>query len=669
VEQQRVEEQSVISAVEQVAARRAARTDAPAAQRLWRGFLVGLVLLPPNAMWLIYLESFRGTGPHFSCISLFLNVIFIVACLALANAAVRRVAPWFALNRGELIVVYVMLTIGTSVAGHDMLQVLMPIISAGSWFANPQNNWDQILDGTTSPWLVVSDKSVLYGFWNGSATLYQRAVIEAWMTPILWWTGFAVVLVFVMICLCVLLRPLWAERERLTFPIIQLPLELADPETPLLRNRLLWIGFGAAALFDLVNGLSTIVPAVPSLPLTIDLAARLPDLPWSGVGWLPVTFYPAVIGLCFLMPLDLLFSCVVFFLWWKVLFVIAAATGISRGYIGDMSEMIFPWKNEQMFGGFIAIAISSPIIGRSYFRHVWRRIAGRPSEVDDRGEGLRFRTAAIGAVVGVGVLVWMTMHIGLSLGLAVAFFVTYYLLAVAVARVRAEFGSPVHDFHFTGPDYTLTQLLGTANLRPQDLGVFTQYFWFNRAYRGHPIADSIEGLQMANRTRTSPRAIIVALLLTTGVGLLVGFWMYAQFGYTRGISMQDQTPEWFGKEAYNRLQSWLEGPKPANLLMPFAMAAGFAITMLLTYARTIFAGWPLHPVAYALSASWSMHLSWMPMLLAWICKQAVLRYGGLRLYRRVLPLAYGVILGEAIVGGGWSLLSSFLHLPAYRFID
>jgi hypothetical protein len=637
--------------------------------RLWRGFVVGLVLLPPNSLWVIYLESFRGTGPHFSCISLFLNVIFILAWVALANAAVRRAAPRLALNQGELIVVYVMLTIGTSVSGHDMLQVLMPIITVGSWFANPQNRWDQMLDGTTPPWLVISDKNVLYGYWNGSASLYRRAVLEAWMTPALWWTGFTVVLVFVMICLCVLLRPLWAERERLTFPIIQLPLELADPETPLLRNRLFWVGCGGTALFSLVNGLSTIFPAVPSLPTSIDLSAYLPDLPWSGVGWLPATFYPAVIGLCFLMPLDLLLSCVVFFFWWKLLFVIAAATGVSRGYTGDMSEMIFPWKNEQMFGGFIGIALSSPIIGRRYFGHVWRRVLGRASEVDDRSEGMRFRTAVLGLMLGIGVLVWMTVHMGLSPGLATVFFMTYYLLAVAVARVRAEFGSPVHDFHFTGPDYTLTQLLGTANLRPHALGVFTQFFWFNRAYRGHPIADSIEGLQMANRARTSPRAMVVALLLTTGVGLLVGFWMYAHFGYTRGIAMQDQTPEWFGKEAYNRLQSWIESPKEANFLMPLAMAAGFAITLLLTWARTSFAGWPLHPVAYALSASWSMHLSWMPMLIAWTCKQAVLRYGGLRLYRKVLPLAYGIILGEAVVGGGWSLLSSFFHLPVYRFID
>jgi hypothetical protein len=111
----------------------------------------------------------------------------------------------------------------------------------------------------------------------------------------------------------------------------------------------------------------------------------------------------------------------------------------------------------------------------------------------------------------------------------------------------------------------------------------------------------------------------------------------------------------------------MENPRPANLIAPVAMAAGFCITLLLAAARTSFAGWPLHPVAYALSASWSIHLVWMPMLIAYLLKVAVLRYGGLRFYRRVLPLFYGLILGESIVGCSWSLIGLIFKVPSYNF--
>lgn len=628
---------------------------------------MGLILLPFNLAWQFCMEPKSGSGPYISTISLFFNVIFIIAFVALGNAALRRMRPGLGLNRSELIIVYIMLTVGTSIMGHDMLQVLIPMMTVGYWFANPQNHWETILDNSTPSWLTIWDKQTLYGYYNGGTTLYQRPVLLAWLTPFLWWTGFLVVLVFVMICISVLVRPLWAERERLTFPIIQLPLKLTDPGTALLRSRLMWIGFLMAGSVDLVNGLSYIYPAIPAIPITIDLMRYIPDMPWAGMGWLPVTFTPAVIGLSFLMPLDLLFSCCVFFFWWKLLFVIAAATGVSRGYGGGISESIFPYANEQMFGGFIAIALGSLLIGRRYFRHVWRRVLGRASEADDSQEGLPFRVASAGVLVGVGALVAFSLHAGMSLPIAVLAFVIYYLLAVAVARVRAEFGSPVHDFHFTGPDYTIAYVAGTLNLRQQDLGMLTQYFWFNRAYRGHPIADSIEGLQMDARARTSPRPMVWAILLATLAAAIGGFWIWLYYAYRFGASSHISGAEWFGREAYERLASWTQNPKPANLIAPAAMAVGFGITLLLASARTAFVGWPLHPVAYALAASWSIHLVWMPMLIAWAVKLAVLRYGGLRLYRQVLPLFYGLILGESIVGCAWPLIGLIFKVPSYNF--
>ena len=115
------------------------------------------------------------------------------------------------------------------------------------------------------------------------------------------------------------------------------------------------------------------------------------------------------------------------------------------------------------------------------------------------------------------------------------------------------------------------------------------------------------------------------------------------------------------------LQSWLEDPTPAHPGSLLAVGAGFAVTMLLAAARTAYVGWPLHPVAYALSASWSIHLVWMPMLIAWIIKSAILRYGGLHSYRRALPLFFGLILGEAVVGCAWPIIGLLRDAPTYSF--
>jgi hypothetical protein len=45
----------------------------------------------------------------------------------------------------------------------------------------------------------------------------------------------------------------------------------------------------------------------------------------------------------------------------------------------------------------------------------------------------------------------------------------------------------------------------------------------------------------------------------------------------------------------------------------------------------------------------------------------VLRYGGLRLYRQVLPLFYGLILGESVIGCGWPIVGLITGMPTYSF--
>ncbi len=640
--------------------------------RLWRGFLLGIILLPFNGLWVLYTELIGGHGPVPSTISLFFNVIFILFFLVLANAAIQRLRPRWALNRAELIIVYVMLTIGTSLAGLDGMQVLLPVMSHPFWFASPENRWDQIFADSPS-WLTVSDPQTLYGYYNGSATLYQGDVIRAWLTPVLAWTGFIFILVFVMVCLAVIVRPQWSDRERLTFPITQLPLALTEPATLLRTNTLLWIGFAAAGSVDLINGLHYLYPSVPYISIaptnlyndTNDLMRYLPDMPWAAAEWLPVSFYPAVIGLCFLMPLDLLFSCVFFFFWWKAMLVLGAAMGISQSDAESLSKSVFPYQNQQMFGSYFAIALAPLLVGRRYFRQVWLRILGRRSEVDDSHEGLPFRVAALGALLGIILLALFSIRGGLAPLLAVLFFLMYYFVALAVARIRAEFGSPVHDFHGAGPGHTITYIGGTANLRHQDLLMLSLLWWFNRAYRQHPIANSLEGLEMAARARVGARAMVAALLLATLLGTIAVFWGWLHYAYQMGVGGWGF--DWRGNEMATTMQSWVENPTPGSPNSLFAIGAGFAITMLLAAARTVFVGWPLHPVAYGLSASWSMHILWMPMLIAWLVKLLILRYGGLRLYRKALPLFFGLILGEVVVGGAWPIVGLILGVPTYSF--
>lgn len=56
---------------------------------------------------------------------------------------------------------------------------------------------------------------------------------------------------------------------------------------------------------------------------------------------------------------------------------------------------------------------------------------------------------------------------------------------------------------------------------------------------------------------------------------------------------------------------------------------------------------------------------WSCLFISTIVKYLVLRYGGYRLNRRMMPFMFGLILGEYIVGAGWSFLSVLLNSGRY----
>ena len=57
---------------------------------------------------------------------------------------------------------------------------------------------------------------------------------------------------------------------------------------------------------------------------------------------------------------------------------------------------------------------------------------------------------------------------------------------------------------------------------------------------------------------------------------------------------------------------------------------------------------------------------WVPMLISWSLKFAILRYGGLKTYRRGIPLFAGLIVGDYTPGGISSIINAVFKIPVYN---
>src|SRR5947209_11155637 len=89
-----------------------------AGQITWRCLLIGLAFIPFNCWWVGTVEGVWH-GLHFTCLSLPMNVVFLLLLLILLNEGLRRLRPRVALTQAELITVFVILATSSVLCGHD----------------------------------------------------------------------------------------------------------------------------------------------------------------------------------------------------------------------------------------------------------------------------------------------------------------------------------------------------------------------------------------------------------------------------------------------------------------------------------------------------------------------------------------------------------------------
>jgi len=602
-----------------------------------RAILVGLALIPLNARWLIEIEYVRYSD-NATTAALFFNALAILLAALALNRLLNRFAPRWAFSRQELLVVYIMVTAATVMAAHDQLQILFSTLAVVVGQATPGNLWETEIHPYLPPHLVVLDRTVVDPLFWGRTSLYAAGHWRAWLGPLAWWTLFATALVWVMLCLVSLLRRQW-DAERLNYPIAEVPLAITSPG--FLGQRLLWIGVALGAIPQAVNLLHSFYPALPHLPMG-DRYLQ-PPLPWGQVYmlWIPIFSYPFAYGLAFLLPLHLMSS----YLFFLALSRIELAVAASYGYTESGR---FPYVMQQTTGACLGIAFVVVWLARGHLKTVWRSLWGRPG-LDDSDEPMPYRLAAAGFAAGLAVLVWFVVSAGMRWQVAVIYLSIFLAIVLAVARVRAELGLPTFELYRAGADQILTRLAGNRVFTAQEHTAMALLFWLTRTHRQFPVMSQADALQIGRRSHSPMRTLPLIIMLASVAGIISAFWAMLDVTYRLGYySARFSTVPvfYFGMEPVLQLQSDLQIPHPTDWGTVGAYAFGAAFTILLAALRTRLLWWPLHPVGYLASGSVGVYRLWLPIFITWLIKATLLRYGGLRSYRRALPFFLGLVAGE-----------------------
>ena len=575
--------------------------------------------------------------------------------VAIVNVILGAIYRPLALTVPELAVSYVPMLVAATIVSRGWTGYLLPIITSAYYYATPENNWAELIHPYTPKWIMVQDREAIWKFYEG-APRGEGIPWEAWAGPLFYWTVFGLAMFFVMICISVILRKQWVERERLVYPMVQVPLAMIEEEgtnsliKPLFRNVPMWIGFFLPALLNTVNAFHYYYPYIPgiSLSTSIPLFRRTTAI--------SISVHPALLGFSYFISREIAFGLGFFYILNTVqqgIFNVIGLTGREEG-MGVFSQYTGPIIIHQAMGGMIVLVLVGLWVARGHLKDVFRKaFTGDPS-VDDSGEMMSYRAAVFGCILGFGVLAVWLWRSGIPFWIVPLVLFGAFVLFLTETRVMAEGGVAMIFPPMNGLDFVVSGV-GTSALGPTGLvGLSFAYIWgtdvlillMAAVTNGLKLVDGI-----VKRKRFLFWVVIGAILITFAGSIGMDLHLAYKYG---GINL-----DWFYfghacKYPFQFMQGRMLNPSVANVKGWIYTGIGAVVMLGLMFARYRFLWWPFHPLGFPISCVFGG--MWFSVFLAWMVKSVVLKYGGPRLYHSTRPFFVGLILGHFVSAGIWIII-------------
>ena len=577
----------------------------------------------------------------------------------LFNALLARFAAPVAFGRGELIVAYIMMLTASAIPTMGLSEYWLTIITGAQYYATPENEWALLILPHLPDWIAPQDPEAIKWFYEG-APRTAGVPWAVWGGPLCYWAVLIVALYLVMISSMVILRRQWVERERLVYPLVQVPLAMVQSGSrgqalgPFFKNPIMWIGFALPVFVSSLNALHAYFNFVPA----IQLVASVPILR-NTVSLIFRLSFPMV-GFAYLINLDIAFSLWFFNTIAKLirggLGVLGVGSTEKLGIYGAPSEPILAHHGQ---GAMIVLVLFGLWVGREHLRDVLRKALKGDDRIDDRGEMLSYRAAVLTWLGGVAVMTIWLWQSGLPLWASFLTLMLAILIFVGLTRVVVEGGVAAA----VGPmisSSALVSAVGSSALGPAGMvGLAYTYVWA-ADIRTFVMASCAHGLKLGEELGPRLRPLFWYMLLAIFVSIVgsVAAILYLAYEYG-GINLNG----WFfggGTRApFDYITTKLSAPTEPNIDGWIHTVVGGGIMALLMWARHQLLWWPLHPIGYPIGAVWLMDQLWFSIALAWLLKLAAMKYGGPSLFRRARPFFLGLIVGQFFIAGLWLIIDFF----------
>ncbi len=576
---------------------------------------------------------------------------FLIMSMA-ANTILAGMGRNLSLNRSELIVVYIMLIVVASLATMGLCETILPAITGVFYYASPENDWAKILFPVLPEEIMLNDGDENRTFYEGFGTKEFTIPWGIWLRPMAMWGVFLTGLYLTMVCLAVILRRQWMDRERLSYPLVQAPQAMIRGEdadqivNPFFKNKIMWVGAALPILVGLFMGLNKYLVGWPMIPTA-----------WSfpiGYGQsINMTISFAVLGFSYLIGPDIALGIWGFALFSKVEKMFFVANGVTKQqdvWAVSTSELL----NYQGLGALIVFVGIGLWVGREHLAQVWKKFLGQDSELSDDDEIMTYRSAVSGCLIGTAVMIGWFLYLGTPLWAASLFVFLAMVIFTGLARVVAEAGVAAIISPMVAPDF-MVYGLGSQLLGATATASFSMSYIFGADIRVFLMGVIANGLKLIEgMNRHSRRIVFWAIVIAILLGIIGSLFTVMSLGYRDGGINSNG---WFFKNMpeiiYRTAATNIEEPEGIYWTGMSFVGVGAGAMLTLTWLRQRFLWWPLHPIGFPIMTSWLIDWMWFSVFFAWLIKVTILKYGGASLFARSRYFFLGMIAGRMLITGGF----------------
>lgn len=500
-----------------------------------------------------------------------------------------------------------------------------------------------------------------YRFFDASLARFFLGDIpwSHWMRPLTLWLGLVALSYLVLMTFNVLIFRQWAHNEKLTYPLADLPQAFTGATDPgqsaipsIFRSGLFWAGAlvsGGFLGFNLLCA-TEVIPGLRPLNMQFFWTPYIEKTALQGL--LPTTrseIFFTMIGLSFLIPRKISFSLWFFF----VLYMLQVLVLVWAGHGVNEESFPYEWWFTMNFrtaeGGGALVVFGAAVLFkcRQYLLCCFRGSAVADLEPGERRE-MRISSALfVGGSAALMLMLWRGM--GANPWYTLFYFTGILLMTIAMVRAVAEGG--ILGFQvWSNPFHYIRTVLGmnkawTATALYLPLMVYHAVLFLDvKAFIAPAMANA---LKIRSDMKMQRWRFHVAVATAIAISIVVAVVTELLLAYSAGA---DQMNSWFYSQfpklsTFGFIASSAGAPPAASAAETgWMLTGGIAMALLLYLRRMCF--WLPHPIGMIMLVNPLMQAYWFSILIGWICKSLVSKYGSKELYGRVRGFFLGLIFGE-----------------------